>query len=335
MKKSNADGYRIVSSIHNTYTRDSNKNYFSEWLSAVSTYTIKRKQSLIDIAVDAANLGVNISRSGQGFNDSLAKQAIIDTNPRFDFVSPPSGDELMGALNSAKGKYFEYLVVDKLNSGERVGDIVLPWGFSACLAENFSQPGWDIQILDSSGYVSDYLQLKATDSLAYIKEAFDRYPSIQILATDEIAETINGSMQVLDSDVSNEWLQEKLLDAIDTSDTSSFGESFIDAFNPLLSLGIIAATEGYTVCFNDKDINTALSSSCYRASKSIASQSVGAFVYAIGGGILAVPTSVMTGLVIQHMKELYDANQVIHQSHIQLVQLRIAQQEARLLGGSY
>lgn len=97
-----------------------------------------------------------------------------------EVVSRMSGDELVGLASGVKGKLFELALVDHLNHGG------LPEGFHAELARSAAQPGWDIQVLDANGHVSELLQAKATDSVAYVREAFDRYPGIDVATTSEV-----------------------------------------------------------------------------------------------------------------------------------------------------
>lgn len=87
---------------------------------------------------------------------------------------------LVGLVNGVKGKLFELDLLDQLNHGG------LPDGFHAELATSATQPGWDLRILDSHGHVSDVLQAKATQSVAYVREALDRYPNIDISTTSEV-----------------------------------------------------------------------------------------------------------------------------------------------------
>jgi hypothetical protein len=141
------------------------------------------------------------------------------------------GDELQGAINTAKGKYFEYLVADQLNAGEQVGPVLLPDGYRAVLAESLNQPGWDMRIVGPDGATADYLQLKATSSAGYIQEALHRYPDIEILATHEVA----ASGLVLESGVKESELHDQVLSAIDVMD-ESVTECFLDYFSPLLPL---------------------------------------------------------------------------------------------------
>ena len=320
------DGYLMLEDLHIRYCADPGQNYFNDWCQAVKDYSAKREQSLIDLAVDAANLAHSIGDDFSRLNDPLIAAALRDTNPTFDFANPPRGEVLEGAVNAAKGKYFEYLVVDRLNHGERVGDVVLPEGFSAKLAESMTQPGWDIQILDHNSHLADYLQLKATDDLGYIKEALDRYPDITILTTDEAAHAGAFGARVFDSAISNSWLDHTVSEAMGTADVS-FGEAFLHAFHPLLSLAFIVGTEGYRVTFSNKDAERAVLAIAHRGTRTVTSQSVGALVYAAGAGWLALPGAVLTGLVYERLAELYEASSLLEESRRHLLLLRIAQQE--------
>lgn len=326
------DGYLMLETLHHRYCADSGHNYLNNWFKAIKDHSAKRKQTLIDLAVDAANLTHSIGNDPFRLNDPLVAAAIRDTNPTFDFASPPKGEILEGAVNAAKGKYFEYLVVDGLNHGERVGDVVLPDGFTAKVADSMTQPGWDIQILDHDSRVADYLQLKATDDAAYIKEALDRYPDITILTTDEAAHVGTSGAYVLDADISNDWLDHTVREAMRTTDVP-FGEAFLHAFHPLLSLAFIVGTEGYRVTFSNKDVERAVLDIAHRGTRSVTSQSIGALVYAAGGGWLTLPSAVLTGLVYERLAELYEASSLVEESRKHLVLLRLAQQDNLLRQG--
>lgn len=319
------DGYPMLTNLHRRYCGDPAHNYFKEWYRAISDYAKRRQQSLVDLAVDSANLTLSVQANPSLLSDPLIASAIRDTNPAFDFANPPTGDALEGAVNAAKGKYFEYLVVDRLNSGERVGDVVLPEGFTARVAESMTQPGWDVQILDPNSRVADYLQLKATDNASYIKEALDRYPDVTILTTDEVADASFPGVHVLDADIQNSWLDQVVRDGMGVD--ISFGEAFLQAFHPLLSLGFIVGTEGYRAVFSDKDAQRAVLAIAHRGARTLASQSVGALVYAVGGGWLMLPAAIATGLMYERLAELYEASSLVEESRRQLLLLRLAQQD--------
>jgi len=315
----------MLEELRNNHS-NSRSDALLHWSKAVSEFANRRKQSLIDLAVDAANLAILIEHDPELLSDPLVAAAIRDTNPSFDFSDIPTGDVLQGAVNTAKGKYFEYLVAERLNNHERVGDVVLPDGYTAKLAESMTQPGWDLQILDSDNHVARYLQLKATDDASYIKETLDRYPDITILATDEVADTGD---YVLDAGVSDAWLESTVREAMGATDTS-FGEAFLDSFSPLLSLAFIVGTEGYRVAVSKKDINEAVLSAAHRGTRTMVSQSIGAMVYAAGGGWLALPAAIVTGLVYERLSELYEASCLIEGSRHQLLALRLQQQDIQL-----
>jgi len=103
------DGYLMLDDLHRRYCTDPDQNYFNNWCQALKDYSAKRKQSLSDLAADAANLTHSIRNEPSRLNDPLVAAAIRDTNPTFDFANPPTGQALEGAVNVAKGKYFEYL----------------------------------------------------------------------------------------------------------------------------------------------------------------------------------------------------------------------------------
>ncbi len=103
----------MLNDLCRRYYTDPRQIYFNNWRKAITDYSANVKQSLIDLAVDAANLqsiGDDVSR----LNDPLVAAAIKDANPTSDFSNPLIVQAREGAVNAAKGKYFEYLVVDRL-----------------------------------------------------------------------------------------------------------------------------------------------------------------------------------------------------------------------------
>ena len=100
-------------------------------------------------------------------------------------------DALRGLISGIKGKLFEEKYVDALNDG------VLPDGATAQLAESATQPGWDIQIVNSNGEVIDALQLKATESAGYIREAIDRYPDFEVVVPTEVYADLSSNADLV------------------------------------------------------------------------------------------------------------------------------------------
>jgi len=150
-----------------------------------------------------------------------------------DFVRDHSGDDaaIAGIVNGIKGKLFELEYVNWLNGGH------LPAGAVAELAASPTQEGWDVIIKDSHGHVLNHLQLKATESLAYIKEALASYPDIDIVATHEVFEHLNESGladHVTVTSFSDDDLTVHVRDQIHAADMTPEFEV------PLLAFGIIA-----------------------------------------------------------------------------------------------
>ena len=48
-------------------------------------------------------------------------------------------------------------------------------------AESATQPGWDIAIKGSNGKIASVLQAKATESVSYVQDALEKYPSIDVV----------------------------------------------------------------------------------------------------------------------------------------------------------
>jgi hypothetical protein len=199
-------------------------------------------EELLDIAV----------LSGYSVSDILSgKVAESDIDPRIlkafgeqyphagnfiDFIRGHEGDTeaINGIVSAVKGKLFELEYLDWLNNGH------LPSGAVAELANSPTQPGWDIIIKDAHGHPIEYLQLKATESIGYIKEAFATHPDIDVVATHEVFRRINDTagselhQHVLDGHFLNENLEEHVQDGVS-------GAEMTPEFQwPLLAFGIIA-----------------------------------------------------------------------------------------------
>jgi hypothetical protein len=142
---------------------------------------------------------------------------------------------LLGLISGIKGKLFEMKYVDDLNAG------LLPDGYTAALAESATQPGWDIAIAGPEGEVVEVLQLKATESLSYVQEAFDRYPDVDVVTTSELQSQLmlhaveSGDAQIIASGISNEELTALVEEAIDAPDLPDLGI-------PAVGLALIAFT---------------------------------------------------------------------------------------------
>ena len=137
------------------------------------------------------------------------------------------GKDLMGLVSGVKGKLFEIRYVDYLNHG------VLPDGYTAHLAESSVQPAWDIAVDGPDGHLSRLLQLKATDSTSYVRQALEHHPDIDVVTTDEVRSHLlmhGGAEHIVGSGVTDHDLTGQVFNATG------------DAYNmhwspPLVSLG--------------------------------------------------------------------------------------------------
>lgn len=289
---------------------------------AFHRYFKANRESLFDITLTVTSATLLLDRSLSELDPRLI-EAIRVTNPSLSdagFLSL-SGNELQGAVNSAKGKYFEYLVVDRLNRGEQIGPVYLPEGYHAVLADSLNQPGWDMQIVGPDGVTSEYLQLKVTNSAGYIKEALNRYPDIEILSTSEVA----TSGLVLDSGITEDNLRQQISFAIGVMDESTTAQ-FLDYFSPLIPLMAIATLEGHKLLVGNQTLDRFKLSLARRGQRIFAANFTGAAIYAIGGGVLAIPSGFVGGLIFDH----YWNKEVILTSYRdqteRLLSMRLAQQ---------
>lgn len=130
-----------------------------------------------------------------------------------DIIEDADDTELAGLISGIKGKLFEMRYVEFLNEGH------LPDGYEAVLAESATNPGWDIAILDNNGITVNELQMKATDSVDYIKTALERYPDIDIVTTEEVYNSVvmhEFADQVINSGISNEELTSVVTETLES-----------------------------------------------------------------------------------------------------------------------
>ncbi|WAT19271.1 hypothetical protein OZN62_06825 [Aurantiacibacter sp. MUD11] len=91
--------------------------------------------------------------------------------------------QLRGVVSNVKGIYHEMLVVASENAD---ADMV-----RAEIAEALNQPGYDVEyVLD--GQVIQQIQVKAVEDPMHIFEHLERYPEIDIIATEEVAKMVDG-----------------------------------------------------------------------------------------------------------------------------------------------
>lgn len=290
---------------------------------AFRRYIRANRESLLDVTVAAASVHIGALSSGESI-DPLLLQAIQATNPSLEESRLFAlGDEaLQGAVNTAKGKYFELLVAQRLNAGEQVGPLLLEPTQTAVLAESATQPGWDLQILDANGSAVEYLQLKASGSIGYIRTALERYPDIQILATNELA----SSGMILDSGISDHELREKVGSAVKELD-ESLAEAFLEYFHLLLPLATIALYEGQRLAVGSQSLDEFKLALARRGQRMVATQAVGVAVYALDGGLLSIPAAIAGGLIFDRTVNRTTLAASYASRRDKLLALRLMQQE--------
>jgi len=173
----------------------------------------RRKDELLDLlVVGGITLAQALRSPGSVPADverafDLAYPDLTQTESFSEAVDRMPSDELVGLVSGVKGKLFELKLVDHLNSGG------LPDGFHASLPPSATQPGWDIQITDAQGQVSELLQAKATESASYVKDALERYPDIDVTTTSEVHAQLVAmglAQNVNNSGISEAMLQVKV-----------------------------------------------------------------------------------------------------------------------------
>jgi hypothetical protein len=178
----------------------------------------QRKKDLLDLLViGGVTLGEIIRNPSKVPADverayELAYPGLASHGETFsDVVQRLPADDVVGLVSGVKGKLFEIELVDHMNSDN------LPDGLHAELVASATQPGYDIRILDTDGHTVDLLQAKATESVAYVKDALERYPDIDVITTTEVHAqlvAIGAADRVTDSGVSETVLQQKVETAV-------------------------------------------------------------------------------------------------------------------------
>ena len=166
------------------------------------------------------------------------------------------------------------------------------------LAESATQPGWDLQIINSDGSIAQELQLKATESLSYVKEALERYPDIDVLTTDEVLNAGGDAAQnIFSSGFSDEALEETIRAPMEDLLDGPM-EELLETVLPGLPFALIAVGEGRKVLMGRKTFDIAMKDGLSRAVKSGAAIGAGALVALLDGGLLSIPTSFLTRMGI-------------------------------------
>lgn len=180
---------------------------------AVRRYTLSARarlavQSLLDAYLAAIGTDA-LLKAGPPADledlDPALREAFALAFPSKDItqLAYESPEQWQGEVSAWQGKYFEVLARDRLNAGEQFGPYILEPGQTASLAESLSQPEWDLRIEDADGGTVDTVQLKATESIAYVRGALERYPDVHVVTTADLAEWayVMPQLDVVDTSV--------------------------------------------------------------------------------------------------------------------------------------
>ena len=198
-----------------------------------------------------------------------------------DHIDSLDASQQMGFISGLKGKLFEQKYTDYLNNGE------LPDGYIASLAESPTQKGWDIAIHDTEGNLDQVLQAKATGSVDYIQSAFEKYPQIDVVTTDEVYSQLvmqGVSEGLLNSGISNQSMVDYVTSATGTLDA---GLDLTDFCPPIITWALIAFTS-----YKDPNLTNVVE----KADDGGIRLGKAYFAYILGVGVTAVTNTWWLGL---------------------------------------
>ena len=148
-------------------------------------------------------------------------------------------EQRLGFVSGIKGKLFEIKYVDHMNE-------TLEDGYYAEMASSANQAGWDISIKGPDAEVVNLIQLKATDSLNYVKSAIEKYPDIDVVTLSDFqGQLATTSYEIGTSEISNSDLINEINSSIDGQ-----GELLFPLALPSLGVSWVAFQS-----YKEKDLN--------------------------------------------------------------------------------
>jgi len=130
----------------------------------------------------------------------------------FDYFQTVDEESMQGHISNIKGILFEQEYVQNLED----------MGVHTSIFEATNHPVTDISIFDDN----NELQLKATDSVSYINETLIENPDITMVATTEVANSINNDM-VIDSGIENAVLENSVIEVLSPIPVTTTGFAFV------------------------------------------------------------------------------------------------------------
>ena len=320
-------GHEEIQSLAESYSPQERQSL----LGLASEHRRRNEREVLELGALAADVSassiLNLDLEPQS-NPQLL-EALRLQNPRLDIESLRDASEqrLTGLAQGVKGKYFEVLVRDRLNDGESVGGLSLGPRHMARLAESPNQPGWDLEIVDQDGERVEALQLKATDSMSYVKTALDENPDIRVVVPSELEDEAADSAQLISTDISNASLENEVGDQLGELSESGLenaldeaGELAFDSI-PGISLLIIGATEGRKVLTGRATVEEAVRSGRGRMGKALAFSIIAAAINATPAAPISVPTTVALKIAEGRMSRRVELGEFLEARTVELQQL--------------
>ena len=271
---------------------------------------LRKEREILEVAAIPANLTVGGSIADRLFPevDPLLAKAFAMQYPDVDpsVLVGMKPEQLAGFIGGVKGKYFEVLVADRLNAGATLGDLRLGPGQMARLASSPFQPGWDLEILGRSGRSLEQIQLKATESMSYVKDALEKHPDIRVAVPAGVG---GASGSVISTNISNAHLEKAAQGYVEEISKVGLAAAMAEATGfvlrtvPLTSLVIITTTEGYRVLAGRTTLRAAMSAGSRRLAKATAYNVIGKALAAAGLGPMAIPVMTALGVAETRVSE--------------------------------
>ena len=264
-------------------------------------FRIRNEREVLEVAALAADIGLDdIVNLGLEPDVNPQLMEALDTYPAIKESLLATGELNPGQINNIKGKYFETLVKERLNDGEALGELQLEPGQTAELAKSASQKGWDLEIIDENGETVEFLQLKATEDMSYVKDALENYPDYRIVVPSEMDST---PPEIIGTDISHADLQVDVAgnNALEQLEEHTEGalENMVDVTTefaldvvPIGTLGILVTIGGYRFLTGQATLREATFGAGKSLRRAAIWSSIGSGLAATGLGMGALPVTV-------------------------------------------
>jgi hypothetical protein len=224
-------------------------------------------------------------------------------------------ESLQGLVSGIKGKLFEQEYVEVLNNSG-----TLPSGYVAELADTPTQAGWDIAIRGPDGAIAEQLQLKATESASYVRDAIERYPEFEVVVPTDVYAGLSShadlASYLVDSGIDSTDLVHHVTTGIEHATTVA-GPDLI----PELAFAFIGAAAVYAI-YKGKDPATVMASASKRAVKAaITGGAAGLAAFAIDP-FVSLPVALSVRLAMSRAEISHSTQQSVDERLARIERIR-------------